>query len=164
MTTILYPTRGGASAYHNQDWAMSLAQERGADLLLLYVSNVHFLDHMAAPKPVELIENELEEMGEFLLTMAQERAEKAGLKAETLVRSGAFAVALGKIIAERDILVVVLGCPADENAVTSVEYINELASVLRDEHAVEVFVVREGKVINHLMPARNSENGGDGSQ
>jgi hypothetical protein len=72
MTTILRPTRGGEASYPNQDRAIKLAKERDADLLLLYVANVHFLDRLAGPVIVD-VETELEEMGEFLLALAQER-------------------------------------------------------------------------------------------
>jgi nucleotide-binding universal stress UspA family protein len=157
MTTILYPTRGGASAYHNQDWAMSLAQERGAGLLLLYVLNVHFLDHTAAPIRLDLIEAELEDLGEFLLAMAQERAEKAGFTAETAVRHGEFVIALEEIIAERSISVVVLGCPTGETGITSESYISGVAKTLHADLLVEVFVVGEGRVLNHFLPPRNTD-------
>jgi nucleotide-binding universal stress UspA family protein len=162
MTTILYPTRGGSSAYLNQDWAMSLAQERDASLLLLYVSNVHFLKHTAAPVRLDLVEAELEDLGEFLLAMAQERVEKAGFTAETAVRRGEFVNALEEIIAERDISVVVLGRPVEDTGITSEGYINTVASNLRDNSQVEVFVVSEGRVLNHLLPNEESESTEDG--
>ena len=47
--TILCPTRGGEASYANQERAIALAVEREAELIFLYVSNVHFLDLTAAP-------------------------------------------------------------------------------------------------------------------
>ncbi|MFN2190158.1 MAG: universal stress protein [Candidatus Promineifilaceae bacterium] len=152
MTTFLYATRGGASAYLNQDWAVALAKDRGADLLLLYVSNVHFLDQIAGPINLDLVEAELEDLGEFLLAMAQERAEKSGLEAKTAVRSGEFVTALEEIIKEEDISVVVLGCPTNDTGITSEAYINGVAETLQARLNVEVYVIGEGRVVNHLFP------------
>jgi len=162
MTTILYPTRGGSSAYLNQDWAVSLAQERGADLLLLYVSDVHFLDHIAAPIRLDLIEAELEDLGAFLLAMAQERIEKSGFEADTVVRSGGFVKALLEVIEERDISVVVLGCPTEDTGITSVKYITEVAHRLQARTNVEVFVVGEGRIVVHLFPTLKASEADQG--
>ena len=63
MSTILYPTRGGDSTYLNQDWVFELTREEGASLLLLYVSNVRFLDLLAGPARLDLMEAELDEFG-----------------------------------------------------------------------------------------------------
>jgi nucleotide-binding universal stress UspA family protein len=156
MTTILYPTRGGESAYLNQDWALSLARERSAELLLLYVSDVRFLDHTAAPVRLDLVEAELEDLGEFLLAMAQERVEKAGQKAETIVRRGEFVNALEETIQERDISVVVLGRPTDDSGITSEGYVGDVARKLQDSANVEVFVIDEGRVAIHLLPTQKA--------
>jgi nucleotide-binding universal stress UspA family protein len=160
MATILYPTRGGSSAYLNQDWAVSLAQKRGADLLLFYVSNVHFLDRTAAPVRLDLVEAEMEDLGAFLLAMAQERVEKSGLKTETIVRSGEFVNALEEIIAEDGISVVVLGCPTDETGITSQGYINDVAKRLQAGTNVEVYVIGEGRIVNHLLPTQKADDSG----
>ena len=160
MTTILYPTRGGSSAYNNQDWAVSLAQERGADLLLLYVSNVHFLDRTAAPVRLDLVEAEMEDLGAFLLAMAQERVEKAGLKADTIVRSGEFVNTLEEIIQEKGISIVVLGCPTDDTGITSQGYVNDVARHLQASLNVEVYVIGEGRIVIHLLPTQKAGESG----
>ena len=84
MATILCPTHGGEKSIPNQERAIAIAKDRGADLIFLYVSDVHFLDHLASPILVDL-EAELDEMGQFLCTMASERADKAGVHAQTMV-------------------------------------------------------------------------------
>jgi nucleotide-binding universal stress UspA family protein len=99
MATILCPTRGGEASYPNQDRAIAIARERNADLLFLYVTDVRFLNRLASPVLVD-IETELGELGEFLLTMAQERAEKVGVHAETEVRRGVFRQAIKEITQE----------------------------------------------------------------
>jgi len=156
MTTVLYPTRGGDNTHRNQDWAFSLAKERQARMLLLYVSNVHFLDHMLTPISIDRVWEELDELGEFLLTMAQDRAEDAGVTAEKAIRHGRFRDALKEVINEENVSTVVLGRPAQDTAITTTEYLQELAQQLTAESGVEVFLVHEGQVVNHFQPRSNS--------
>lgn len=152
MATVLYPTRAGDSTYRNQDRAVALAQERQATLLLLYVSNVKFLDHFAAPVNVDLIEAELDELGEFLLAMAQERADKNNIEVEAIVRHGAFRQALSDVVQEYNVTSVVLGRPTHDAAHTTIEYISHLAQALTRELGVECFVVHEGEVVEEYRP------------
>jgi nucleotide-binding universal stress UspA family protein len=152
MTTILRPTRGGEASYPNQDRAVALAKERDADLLLLYVSNVHFLDRVAGPVIVD-IETELDGMGEFLLALAQERAEKAGVRAETLVLRGQFREALKQVIQEHEeVTTVVLGSAAGGTGVTPPGYLEDLVQWCHTEHGIEVIVVDGGEIIEHHKP------------
>jgi len=152
MTTILRPTRGGEASFPNQDRAIAIAKERDADLLFLYVSNVHFLDHVAGPVIVD-VETELEEMGEFLLAMAQERAEKAGIRAETIVHRGEFREVLEQVIQEHEeVATLLLGAAIEETSVTPAGYLEEMAKSLLAEHGLEVIVVHEGEIIKHYTP------------
>jgi nucleotide-binding universal stress UspA family protein len=152
MTTILRPTRGGEASYPNQDRAITLAKEREADLLLLYVANVHFLDRLAGPVIVD-VETELEEMGEFLLALAQERAEKAGVRAKTLVLRGEFRKALEQVIQEyEEVTTIVLGTAAGETSVTPLGYLEDLIQWLLTKCGIEVVVVDGGEIIEHLKP------------
>ena len=149
MATILYPTRAGDGTYRNLDRAAELAREQNAELLLLYVSNVRFLDHFAAPVPVGLIEEELDELGEFLLAMAQERAEKSNIKVAAIVRHGAFRQALKDVIDEHGVAIVILGRPTHDTSNTTTEYISNAAQMLVSDLGVEVYVVDDGKFVEH---------------
>ena len=152
MATILRPTRGGEGSNANQDWAIALAKERDADLLLLYVSNVHFLDRVAGPVLVD-IAAELDEMGKFLLAIAQERAEQAGVQAKTLVLRGVFREALAQVLNEHpEITTVVLGAAVEGTSVTPAGYLEDLVPWCHAEFGIEVIVVRRGEVIEHLEP------------
>ena len=152
MTTILYPTRGGDNTHRNQDWAFSLATEQEARLLLLYVSNVRFLEHMLTPVSIDRVWEELDALGEFLLTMAQDRADRVGVTADKAIRHGGFREALKAVIEEEDVSVVVLGRPAQETAITTVDYIQNVAEYLTAETGVEVYLIHEGQVVEHLLP------------
>ena len=156
MATILYPTRAGDSAHRNQDRVIEMAREQGASLLLLYVSNVHFLDHIAGPKHVEIVEAELDELGAFLLAMAQERAEKANIEVESVLRHGGFRLAVIDVIKEHGVTSVVLGHPTHTTANTTVEFISEFARTLAVDCNVDVHVVHEGEIVDHFKTTGDS--------
>lgn len=153
MATILHPTRGGDTTYRNQDRAAELAKERGANLLLLFVGNVHFLDHARGPVHVDILEQELDGMAEFLLAMGQERAEKTGVQADRVIKHGGFREALVEVVQENDVTAVVLGRPSHDTAHTTIEYISDLAKSIASELGVEAFVVHEGQIVEHYQPA-----------
>lgn len=153
MATMLHPTRGGKSSYPNQDRAIALARERDDRLILLYVSNVSFLDTIASPVPVDLVEKELDELGEFMLAMAQERAERAGLTADTVVRHGRFDRALKEVIQEFGVESVVVGSPADNTAIMTSGYLQQLVQFLKSETGVEVIIVHAGDIVEQHQPA-----------
>jgi nucleotide-binding universal stress UspA family protein len=144
-TTILCPTRGGQDSYLNQDYAISLTKERDGDLIFLYVSNVQFLDHTAAPKVVD-IEEELDEMGDFMLTMAIERAHNAGIQASSIVTHGQFGKILVQIIQEHAVDVVVLGMTRVESSHLPPDYIEKLAMDFSREMEIDVRLVHEGEL------------------
>ncbi len=124
MGTILCATRGGEASYRTQDAAIALAKERGDDLYFLYVVDLGFLDKTAEPIVVD-VEGEMVKMGEFLLVMAQERAEAQGVTAHTLVRQGQIRQEMAAAARELGVTLIVLGRPSgptahfDENALQS---------------------------------------------
>ena len=158
MATVLYPTRGGDSTHRNQDRASALAQERNATLVFLYVSNVSFLDRLGGPVRVDILEAELDDLGEFLLALAQERAEKSGVKTDRVIRHGRFRQALKDVIEARLVTTLVLGRPARDAANTTVEYISQIAQSMASDYGIEVIVLHEGEIAEKY-PARNSEAG-----
>lgn len=151
MPTILCPTRGGEASFPNQDRAIAIAKEQGAGLLFLYVSNVRFLDRMASPVLVD-IQTELDEVGEFVLAMAQERAEKAGIQAKTEVRRGRFRHALKEVIQDYSVTTLVLGSAVGGTGVTTPDYLEEVTQWILTETGVEVIRVHEGEIVEHHKP------------
>ena len=148
---ILCPTRGGKESFPNQDRAIALANERGADLLFLYITNVEFLGLTAAPILID-IEDELDEMGEFMLAMAKERAEKANVNADTLVQRGQFNTVMVNVIEEYPIDTVVLGISASGTGVVTAEYIRALVDEIGSKTGVEFIVVHNGEIVKSFGP------------
>jgi nucleotide-binding universal stress UspA family protein len=142
---ILCPTRGGKASYPNQDRAIALAKERDVGLLFLYVTDVRFLGLTAAPKVVD-IETKLDEMGDFLLAMAQERAQKSDVKAYTLVQRGEFREVLKDVIREYPISTVILGSSSQGSRVITPEYVEKLRQEISIEMGVEFIVVHDGEI------------------
>jgi nucleotide-binding universal stress UspA family protein len=146
MMTILCPTRGGKESHANQDFAINLAKERKAELLFLYVSNIRLISRAGPPIVVD-IEEELDEVGDFLLSMAQERAEKSGIIAKAAVRRGIFSEVLKEVIVENGIKTVILGSsPKNAAGLVSYEHLQELSTELGTKMGVEFIVVQDGKV------------------
>ena len=155
--TILYPTRGGKGSYANQYRVIHLAKERGEGLIFLYISNVQFLGLTASPIVVD-VETELDEMGDFLLAMAQERAEKAGVKAKTLVRRGLFREKLKEVIQEYPITSVVLGRSSASTSLITQEYTDELGEEISRETGVQFLVIEDGEIVETYHPPVSRSN------
>jgi nucleotide-binding universal stress UspA family protein len=152
---ILCPTRGGQASYPNQDRAIRLAKERNAELVFLYVSNVHFMDHLAGPKLID-IETELDEMGEFITFMAVERANAAGVEAEGIVKHENFRQVLLDVIEQGGIDTIVFGESRLETTSMPPNYIQNLAKELNETTSVEVIIVDDGGIVNQVADKEQS--------
>ena len=140
MGKILCATRGGEASYRTQDKAIALAQERGDELLFLYVANIRFLDKTHAPIVVD-VEQEMVKMGEFLLLMAQERAAEQGVTASTLCRTGKMREELKIVARQQGVSLVVLGRPAGKESVFQLTSLQAFASEIKDEIGIETQIV-----------------------
>lgn len=148
MKTILYPTRGGQTSYLNQDAVIKMARERKENLIFLYVSNVQFLEKLGHVSHTKVLEEEMDELGEFLLAMACERAENANWKAEAVVRHGAFLEALSEVIKEHQVDILVIGAPGTTHAITTIDFMQNLIMKIKETHQIEVRVVQDGQMID----------------
>ncbi|MFN2160268.1 MAG: universal stress protein [Anaerolineales bacterium] len=143
---ILCLTRGGEGSYPNQDKAIAIAKERGQEMMFLYISNIEFLHHTAAPKVID-IEAELDELGEFMLLMAQERACNEDVTAHILVRRGFFQEVLSDVIEEFNIETVILGSSSGETGIITEEYLHDVTCELHLKYEVEFIILHEGKIL-----------------
>ena len=150
MTVVLCPTRGGKSSIPNQQWAIQFAKERNARLIFLYVADVQFLNHLTSTLLVDIV-HELDELGEFLLAMAQDRARQAGVEADTLVRQGIFREALAEVIEKERVNTVIVGTFARGTGVTDERYLTVLAATVQAK-GVEMLVVEAGELVQRYAP------------
>lgn len=140
MDVILCATRGGEASVRTQERAIEIAKERNAKLVFIFVSNLRFLHGYTAPN-IPSLEGEMEHLGEFLLLIAKERAEKAGVPAEVTVKKGVFSHALSEAAREHEASLVIVGRPSDDN-VTTMEFLeNQLAPIIKEETGADLLVV-----------------------
>jgi len=139
MGKMLCATRGGEASYRTQEKAIALAKERGDELIFLYVVDLGFLNMTASPIVVD-VESEVERMGEFLLTMAQEHARERGLEVQVIIREGKTREEIKAAAKELEVDCVVLGLPA-EGGVFREESIRAFAREIEEETGAEVALV-----------------------
>jgi nucleotide-binding universal stress UspA family protein len=141
MGKILCATRGGEASYHTQDAAIALAQERNDELLFLFVVDIGFLDKLASGVRPDVATSEMEKMGEFLLAMAEERAESQGVKADYVLRHGHLRDELKAAARELDVDLVVLGKPSGEESAFALEGLRAFAAEIEAETGVEARII-----------------------
>jgi nucleotide-binding universal stress UspA family protein len=132
--------------------AIKAAADESAKLIFLYISDVHFLDHTAGPIALDVIETQLEEVGEFILAIAKERAAKSGLEAQGIVLRGDFRTALEDAIKNFGVDLIIFGSAVSGTGAMTPDYNKRLFEHLTDEYGVEIFVTREGVVVDRLAP------------
>ena len=148
---ILAPTRGGELSQPNQDWVIQYAREHQAGLAFLYITDLTVFDQHSSTVLIDM-QDELDEMGRFVLAMAQERAAQQGVEAEAIVRRGQLREVLEAVINEEEIDVVILGSPAEETAVTTVDYLQDLVRDLTAAHKVVTIVLQQGELLLEHKP------------
>ena len=140
MGIILCPTRGGTASHNTQDKAITLAKERGDSLLFLYIVNLHFLDKLAAPIVVD-VEDEVHQMGEFLLLIAKERAEEQGVETRSISRKGEVRDEIKKVAQEEKVSLVMFGRPAGDESTFELADLKTFAAEIEKETGIETIIV-----------------------
>lgn len=140
MGLILCATRGGEASYRSQQVAISLAKERGDEIIFLYIINLDFLDKTSAPIVVD-IENELEQMGRFFLLMAKERAVEEGVEVRTLIRRGDVREEIIRVAMEEQVTLVVLGRPVGKLSAFLESSLEEFRQEIEKETGAETALV-----------------------
>ena len=140
MRKILCATRGGEASYRTQDMVIEMAKKAGDKLVFVFAVDTHFLDKTHAPKLID-VEQELNRMAEFLLLMAQERAAKAGIEAEQVVKRGELRDVLVETAQEQEATLIVLGSPNEEESRFALEGLQSFAAELQEAAGVDVRIV-----------------------
>ena len=137
MGKILCATRGGEASFRTQNAVIALAQEQGDSLVFLYVVDTDFLGYTEHA----VVATEMEHMGEFLLAMACERADKQGVKATYCVKHDGLAAALKEAAVEQGVTLVALGRPAGEKSRFKLADLEELAADIAREVGIETRII-----------------------
>jgi len=141
MGKILCATRGGEASYRAQDAVSALAQEQGDSLVFLYVVDTDFLGYTEHAVRPDVVATEMENMGEFLLAMACERADKQGVEAIYCVKHDELAAALKEAAVEQEVTLVALGRPAGEKSRFQLADLERLAAEITEETGIETRII-----------------------
>jgi len=141
MGTILCATRGGEASHRTQNKAISLALEQGKPLVFLYVVDTHFLDRTEHAVRPDLAEEEMTHLGEFLLAMAQERAEAQGVQAKVRIRRGEIGDELKAAAQEEEADIVILGQSVGAEPAFPTAELESLAAEIEEETGVNTRIV-----------------------
>lgn len=143
MRPIVCATRGGEASRRTQERAITLARERGADLIFLCVVNPDFAEP-TNERLQEALQDELKRLGHSLLCIAQARSRKKDVKAKTAIRCGKVRQEIEAYLKEVQADTLILGAPATESSMHAFgdEAINKFAEEIRQSTDVEVIIVK----------------------
>jgi nucleotide-binding universal stress UspA family protein len=139
MPGIVCAVRGGPASQPTIAKAIALAQETSLPLCFLYVVNLDFLSQTPTSR-VHTISQEMHQMGEFILLMAQETAARQGISAEGVVRHGSVGEELIGLCHELEADYLVLGKPKveREDAVFTQELLREFVARTEEQTGAKV--------------------------
>jgi nucleotide-binding universal stress UspA family protein len=121
-----------------------MARQHGDELVFLYVVDLDFLNKTERAVRPDVVAEEMRHLGEFLLSMAQERARDQGVDAQYILREGDVATEIKAAAVEEGATVVVLGhaAPDDPTRAFAPEGLLRFAQEIENETGIEARVVR----------------------
>ena len=142
MGSIVCATRGGAGSRAVQEQAVQHANQRGQELIFLYVTDTSGLSE-ADESLREAVEIELDWLGRTLLRIAQIRAKNVGTESTVVIRQGRVVAEICSFISERAAELLLLGAPRGTTAsIIGDDPVEKLAERIYQETGVPVEVVR----------------------
>lgn len=143
MRPIVCATRGGEASRRTQEKAIELARERGAPLIFFYTADPTSVGPLSGEIESAVV-SELRHLGRALLSIAQARAEQAGLEAGVTIRCrGSVQQNIEDYLQEVDASTLVIGAPGQSYFSRAFEpgEIDEFSGRIRRTTGVEVIVV-----------------------
>ncbi|MGD8458014.1 MAG: universal stress protein [Anaerolineales bacterium] len=139
MPGIVCGIRGGPNSQPTIDKAISLSKEKDQQIYFLYVVNLDFLVHTESGRTQAFYE-QLDQMGEFILLTAQEKAKANNVSAEGIIRHGQVREEIIGLANEIQAEYVVLGLPqgTEESNVFAEGMISEYGKRLEEETGAKV--------------------------
>jgi nucleotide-binding universal stress UspA family protein len=109
--------------------------------VFLYVVDTRFLGYTARAVRPDVVAREMENMGEFLLVMASERAGRRAVEASFRVKHGPLAEALKETAVEEGVSLVALGSPAGEQSRFQLDGLEELGAEITRETGIPARII-----------------------
>jgi nucleotide-binding universal stress UspA family protein len=144
LSAIICAIRGGSKSQATIQKAIKVAKETKLPVFFLYVIDVDFLVHTSLSR-VHPISEELQEMGEFILLMARDKAEAQGVESMHFVRHGDVREEILRLCRECDGRTIVLGRPrlSKERSVFSVDRLELFKKQISQECDAELLIASE---------------------
>jgi nucleotide-binding universal stress UspA family protein len=142
MGPIVCATRGGEAGRRTQERAVALAKERGTELVFLCVFDPSFAGTLTAALAAA-VEKEQQWLGRALLGTAQARAQKEGVDAGTVVRSGPVLETIETYLRQVNASTLVIGEPKIDSALAAFRQgkVYHFADRVKQDTGVDVLVV-----------------------
>jgi cation:H+ antiporter len=137
---IICATRGGQASLPTHERAISLALERGAEIIFLYVFDQKALQGVATPIVIN-VEAQMKHMLAFLRTTAQEQARRAGVPARIIVRTGSLRDQIKDVSISEQANLVIMGNPAERSSLFKREALQAIADEVEESTGVKVLVL-----------------------
>lgn len=139
MTGIICAVRGGPASQPTIEKAIELAKETNLTLNFLYVVNLDFLSHTQISR-TSTISEELNQMGEFILLTAQEKAKAKGINTQAVIRHGNVREEIINLAKEIKADYVILGLPVgeEEKNVFVIDRIKEFGKLIENESGAKI--------------------------
>ena len=142
MGLIVCATRGGEAGRRTQERAITLAKERGDDLVFLCVFDPTFAGTLSDALS-EAVVQEQQWLGQALMNVAQSRARKQGVHARAVVRSGPVVENIEGFVLESCASTLVIGKPKVDSALGTfkLDNVQSCADQMLDDTGIDVVVV-----------------------
>lgn len=144
MPGIICAIRGGPASQPTIRKAISMAKKNELPVYFLYIVNLDFLVHTQSGR-VNTVSKQLDQMGEFILLTAQDKAEKQKVESEGVIRHGKVWEEIISYAKEISANYVVLGLPAGEEEkeenVLAADRISEFGETIQEESGAEAVFV-----------------------
>lgn len=146
MPGIVCAIRGGPASLVTIEEAVEFASEKALPLYFVYIVNLDFLTHTASSR-VRTITEEMREMGDFILLIAQEKSQALGVAAQGIVRQGIVGEEIIDVCKEIGADYVILGQPLgqEEKDVFTHDRIFLLSKRIEAESGAKVVLVKGEK-------------------
>jgi nucleotide-binding universal stress UspA family protein len=146
MSGIICAIRGGPASQPTIEHSIALAQENNLPLNFLYVVNLDFLARTTLSR-VHTIDQEMQQMGEFILHTAQATAKAQNVTSQGIVRHGNVTEEIIKLSHELSADYVVLGHPQvhqDESFFTH-DRLAQFVKTLEEQTGAKVVMAEAGE-------------------
>lgn len=141
MSGIVCAIRGGPASQPTIEQAIVTAKETGLSLHFVYIVNLDFLSHTASSR-VQIVSEEMHQMGEFILLAAQSQAAAQKIAAEGEVRHGNVGEEIIKLCHEIQADYLVLGYPHphQEESLFTHEALAEFSTNIEEQTGAKVIL------------------------